>query len=76
MEKIKYKNLITGEETTYHVNDKFMISIEELKDKYGLNFDGMSDEEILKECDKWYEEYVKTKGSMRPLNRKERRANK
>ena len=59
MREIKCKHLGTGEETTYHVNDKFMISIEELKDKYGLNFDGMNYEEILKECDKWYEEYEK-----------------
>lgn len=59
MREIKYKHLGTGEEETYHVNDMFMINIEELKDKYGLNFDGMSDEEILKECDKWYVEYEK-----------------
>jgi len=60
-----------SKETTYHYKDMFMINMEELKDTYGLNFDGMSDEEILKECDNWYEKYVKTKGRMRPLNRKD-----
>ena len=47
MKKIKYKHLGTGEEETYHVNDKFMISIEELKDKYGSSVSLKEAEKII-----------------------------
>jgi hypothetical protein len=57
------------------ITNEFYISIGELQTKYGLNFDGMSDDEIKEKCDEWYKEYInhKSKGLK---NRKERRLNK